>query len=200
MPFISSRTGAPMRHRVMAVAGIAAAALFTTTAAHASQTEPQSGAARHAVMLGADDVQLESLGTDDQVLAGLEGALKLIDQIPDEVLAQGEGATGQWLSENSPAKATGGIQKRSFSATGCARGILLAVGSNIFAIAKVYKVKKAIDKLGGVKKVVAKIRSKEKKGKTFKKGLMEVFEEAGGGLGGIAAEILGVDGVIKHCW
>ncbi|MEU3097078.1 hypothetical protein ABZ690_20400, partial [Streptomyces sp. NPDC006967] len=45
-----------------------------------------------------------------------------------------------------------------------------------------------------------KIRSKKKTGKTFKKGIAEVFEEAGGGLGGMAASILGVDGVIKHCW
>ncbi|WP_432057405.1 hypothetical protein [Streptomyces sp. bgisy022] len=51
-----------------------------------------------------------------------------------------------------------------------------------------------------IRKVVAKIRSKEKAGKTFKKGITEVFEEAGAGIGGMAAGVLGVDGVIKHCW
>lgn len=61
--------------------------------------------------------------------------------------------------------------------------------------------KKAIDKLGGVKKVVKKIQDKKKRGKkSFKKAIMEVFEESGTGIGAIAAEILGVDQVIKHCW
>ncbi len=66
---------------------------------------------------------------------------------------------------------------------------------------KIYKVKKAIDKLGGIKKVVQKIQDKKKRGKkSFKKAIMEVFEESGTGLGAIAAEILGVDQVIKNCW
>lgn len=88
-----------------------------------------------------------------------------------------------------------------FNAGGCARGILLAVGSNVLAIAKIYKVKKAIDKLGGIKKVVKKILDKKKRGKkSFKKAIMEVFEESGTGMGAIAMEILGVDQVVKNCW
>ncbi|MEY9993147.1 hypothetical protein ABIE67_005179 [Streptomyces sp. V4I8] len=139
---------------------------------------------------------MDGIGTEDQVLTGIEEALNLVTEIPDEVLAQGDEATKQWLNE----RIAESNSKRSFNAGGCARGILLAIGSSIFAIAKIYKMKKAIDKLGGIKKVVDKIRSKKKAGKTFKKGIMEVFEEAGSGLGGIAAEILGIDGVIKNCW
>lgn len=30
--------------------------------------------------------------------------------------------------------------------------------------------------------------------------LARAFEEAGGGIGAIAAEILGIDGVVKNCW
>ena len=191
--FISSQTGAPLRRRSMMVAGIAAAAVFVTTgAAHAAHAQPRSEAAASSVVLSS----LDGIGTEDEVLTGIEEALSLFTEIPDEVLAQGEDATEQWLNERI-AKTSG---KRSFNAGGCARGILLAVGSNIFAVAKIYKMKKAIDKLGGIKKVVAKIRSKKKAGKTFKTGIMEVFEEAGSGLGGIAAEILGIDGVIKNCW
>ncbi|MEV6880386.1 hypothetical protein [Streptomyces sp. NPDC051135] len=145
---------------------------------------------------------LESLD-DEAALAGLEEALRLITEIPDEVLAQGRAATEQWLRDRlGGSSATGGlVQPMSFSAGGCARGILLAVGSNILAIGKIYKVKKAIDKLGGIKKVVKKIQDKKKRGKkSFKKAIMEVFEESGTGIGAIAAEILGVDQVIKHCW
>ncbi|TDT31421.1 hypothetical protein EV562_11127 [Streptomyces sp. BK208] len=143
-------------------------------------------------------------GLDDEAaLAGLEEALRLITEIPDEVLAQGRAATEQWLRDRlGDSSATGGlVQPMKFSAGGCARGILLAVGSNILAIGKIYKVKKAIDKLGGIKKVVKKIQDKKKRGKkSFKKAIMEVFEESGTGIGAIAAEILGVDQVIKHCW
>ncbi|MFE1587494.1 hypothetical protein ACFW6Q_17625 [Streptomyces sp. NPDC058737] len=145
---------------------------------------------------------LDSLG-DEAAFDGLEEALRLITAIPDEVLAEGQAATEQWLQARTGGSSAedGLIQARKFSAGGCARGILLAVGSNILAIGKIYKVKKAIDKLGGIKKVVRKIQDKKKRGKkSFKKAIMEVFEESGTGIGAIAAEILGVDQVIKHCW
>ncbi|WP_258045009.1 hypothetical protein [Streptomyces sp. SM11] len=139
---------------------------------------------------------------DDAAMArSFEEALRIIESIPEEILAQGEEATVRWLEARGQIAAVpdGGQVLYAFNLGGCARGIALPVGSNIFAIAKVYKVKKAIDKLGGVNKVIKKIQSK-KKGKTFKKGIMEVFEEAGGGIGAIAAEILGIDGVVKNCW
>ncbi|MEV6584085.1 hypothetical protein AB0M92_38855 [Streptomyces sp. NPDC051582] len=197
--FINSHSGAPLRRRAAAVALLAASAVLATTgAAHAAAVAPAVPSS--SLVLATVGAQEEMAGTDEQNLAGIEEALKLISAIPDEVLAQGDAATVQWLEEHDSVKAEGGRHKRSFSAGGCARGILLAVGSNIFALGKVYKVKKAIDKLGGAAKIVNKIRSKKKMGKTFKKGIAEIFEEAGSGLGGIAAEILGVDGVIKNCW
>ncbi len=200
--FVNARTGAPLRCRVAVVAGIAAGAVFVTTAAaHASDAPSRPEAPSTAVAV-ADPRSgpLEGVGSDDQVLKALEEALTLIDSIPDEVLAQGEEATAQWLAERIPAKSVGDGQKRSFDLGGCARGIAIALGSNLLAIGKIYKLKKAIDRLGGVSKVIAKIRAKKKMGKTFKKGIMEIFEEAGTGLGAIGAEILGVTDVIKHCW
>ncbi|RSO09638.1 hypothetical protein DMH18_15925 [Streptomyces sp. WAC 06783] len=200
--FVNARTGAPLRCRAAVVAGIAAGAVFVTAAAaHASGAPTRSEATSSAVAVaGSNNESLEGIGTDDQVLKGLEEVLTLINSVPDEVLAQGEEATAQWLTQSIPAKSVGDAQTRAFDLGGCARGIAVALGSNLFALGKVYKLKKAIDKLGGVKKIIAKIRSKKKMGKTFKKGIMEVFEEAGSGLGAIGAEILGVDGVIKHCW
>lgn len=201
MSVFTDQAGAPLRRRAIAVAGIAAAAIFSTTvAARASEIRPHSTVtSSRAASSGSpqDAGPIDAAG-----LAELEAGLRVISDIPDTVLEQGEQALKQWLAQHAPDEAAseGGRQKRSFNAGGCARGILLAVGSNIFAVAKIYKMKKAIDKLGGAGKVAKRLQAKKKMGKNFKKGLMEVFEEAGSGLGGIAAEILGVDGVIKHCW
>ncbi len=178
------------------VAGVTAASIFATVGtAHAAEAHAQGP--RSAPVAVAEEIPF-----DDESIAAFANVLRIFDEIPEEVLAEGEDATVRWL------KSRGGVQaiesnrqvRYAFNLGGCARGILLAVGSQIFAIAKVYKVKKAMDKLGGVNKVIQKIQSKKKMGKGFKKAIMEVFEEAGGGLGGIAAEILGVDGVIKNCW
>ncbi|WP_103543691.1 hypothetical protein [Streptomyces sp. SM1] len=193
--FLHAHTGAPLRCRVAVTAGMAAVAVFAVTAgAHASEPGAEPAAVVSAQAGSA---------ADEAAFAEIEKALQLIADIPEDVLGQGDEAVRQWMTqrvEGELAKESKGGPQRSFSATGCARGILLAIGSNVFAVAKIYKMKKAIDKLGGISKVVNKIRSKKKTGKTFKKGIAEVFEEAGGGLGGMAASILGVDGVIKHCW
>ncbi|MEU3947236.1 hypothetical protein [Streptomyces sp. NPDC029526] len=192
---LSTRTSA------MLVAAVTAGAVLATTgAAHAADLPGPARSASGPVASADGGAGLDGIGTEDEVLTGIEEALTVLTDIPDEVLAQGDEATVRYLQKRMPAETGGGIQVMKFSAAGCARGILLAIGSNIFAAAKIYKMKKAIDKLGGIKKVVAKIRSKKKAGKTFKKGITEVFEEAGAGIGGMAAGILGVDGVIKHCW
>ncbi|WP_411124187.1 hypothetical protein [Streptomyces sp. x-19] len=193
---ILSRTA--LRRMAVTVAGVTAASIFATTAtAHAAEAQSHQAPRPAAAADVADDIPF-----DDASIDAFANILRIIDEIPESVLAQGQEATVKWLEEHAGIKAveaTGPVLY-AFNLAGCSRGILLAVGSNIFAIAKVYKVKKAIDKLGGINKVITKIRSKKKAGKTFKKGIMEVFEEAGGGLGGIAAEILGIDGVVKNCW
>ncbi len=120
--------------------------------------------------------------------------------IPDDVLSQGDEATQEWVKEQLDATGGNASGTRVFNAAKCGAGILQAIGSNIFAAAKIWKVKKAIDKLGGIKKVVQKIRGKKKKGKKFKDAIREVFEHAGGGIGGIAVGFFGVDNVQKNCW
>ncbi|MFK8906843.1 hypothetical protein [Streptomyces sp. YS-3] len=150
--------------------------------------------------LSLEDDQLEQLGSEDEILAAIENAFTVIDAIPDEVLEKGQEATQQWLQKELAASGDEDAATRKFSATKCGSGILQAIGSNIFAVAKIYKMKKAIDKLGGIKKIVNQIRSAKKKGKTFKQGIQDIFEEAGAGMGSIALGLLGVDGVIKNCW
>jgi len=178
--------------------GVAAPLANATAAERAASTAPSVSMAAET---GGGLAALEGLD-DEAAFAGLEEVLRAVSEIPDDVLQQGQEATEQWLKARLGETAgEGRIQVFKFNAGGCARGILLAVGSNLLAIGKIYKVKKAIDKLGGVKKVVKKIQDKKKRGKkSFKKAIMEVFEEAGTGVGALAAEILGVDQVIKNCW
>ncbi|MYY79729.1 hypothetical protein GT044_00290 [Streptomyces sp. SID335] len=184
----------------VAVSGVgtanAAAALDSSrTKAPNAQTSPLA-----TNRLSLEDDQLEQLGSEDEVLVGIENAFAVIDTIPADVLEKGQEAVEQWLQKELAATDGEASASRKFSGTKCAAGILQAIGSNIFAVVKIYKMKKAIDRLGGIKKVIKKIRDKKKKGKTFKKGITEVFEEAGAGLGAIAIGFLGVDGVIKNCW
>lgn len=196
-----------LNKRLRDIAALTAAAVALGVAAPlASATAAERDAAPRLTVSAATEPEtgldaLESLD-EETAFAGLEEALQIVSEIPDEVLQQGQAATEQWLQARlGDTAAEGRVQPMKFDAGGCARGILLAVGSNLLAIGKIYKVKKAIDKLGGIKKVVKKIQDKKKRGKkSFKKAIMEVFEESGTGIGAIAAEILGVDQVIKNCW
>ncbi|MFD9910555.1 hypothetical protein [Streptomyces sp. NPDC059063] len=197
-----------MRTTVISAVVAGAVAVAGAGTAHAADAVAEKAAVAQSAPLKADALrllagdagQLEELGTEDEVLVGVEELFTTISEIPDSVLAQGEEATQAWLEKKVAGTDAGGAVLYAFSMGGCAKGILQAIGSNIFAVAKIYKMKKAIDKLGGIKKVINKIRDKKKKGKTFKKGITEVFEEAGAGLGAIAIGMLGVDGVIKNCW
>ncbi|MFF6875281.1 hypothetical protein ACFY9S_08165 [Streptomyces sp. NPDC012474] len=184
---------------VAAVALGVAAPLASATAAERDASAMPKASAAAEVETGLD--ALESL-EEEAAFNGLEEALQIVSEIPEEILEQGQEATEQWLQARLGETAgEGRVQPMKFNAGGCARGILLAVGSNLLAVGKIYKVKKAIDKLGGIKKVVKKIQDKKKRGKkSFKKAIMEVFEESGTGMGAIAMEILGVDQVVKNCW
>jgi len=86
----------------------------------------------------------------------------------------------------------------------CLAGIAAAIASNVLAIGKALKVMKLVRDLGGAKKVVGLInegfkRSKDRNMDAFK-AISEVFEEAGTGLGAIAAELLAIDGILDNCF
>ncbi|MGI5426505.1 hypothetical protein [Streptomyces sp. CA-179760] len=203
----STKGNSQWNKRLRDIAALTAGAVALGVAAPlASATATEREAPAMSTVSAAAEVEtgLEALENLEEEAAfnGLEEALQIVSEIPEEVLEQGQEATEQWLQTRLGETAgEGRVQPMKFNAGGCARGILLAVGSNLLAIGKIYKVKKAIDKLGGIKKVVKKIRDKKKRGKkSFKKAIMEVFEESGTGMGAIAMEILGVDQVVKNCW
>lgn len=143
---------------------------------------------------------VSSSASNDTNLVALENALRVIDSIPKDVSAQGDQASMEWLQHNYGAPPSGGASPYAFNWAKCSAGIAVAIGSNTIAVVKVLKIKRAIDKLGGVGKIIAKLQEKQKQGKKFKAALFEAFEESGAGMGALAAEILGIDGVINNCW
>ncbi|MEU3964009.1 hypothetical protein AB0F42_30135 [Streptomyces buecherae] len=186
----------------VAVAGVGAAQAVDAVSGDSAHPTVSQSMARNtsAADALADALDLESLGTDEEILAGIEEALSVVSRIPDDVLSQGDEATQAWVQQQLDATGDNVPGVRAFNAAKCAAGILQAIGSNVFAVAKIWKIKKAIDKLGGVKKIVQKIRGKKKKGKKFKDAIREVFEDAGSSVGAIAVGFFGVDNVQKHCW
>lgn len=143
---------------------------------------------------------VSSSASGDTNLVALENALRVIDSIPGDVSARGDQASLEWLQRNYVAPPSGGDSPYAFNWAKCSAGIAVAIGSNTIAVVKVLKIKRAIDKLGGVGKIIAKLQGRQKQEKKFKDALFKAFEEGGTGMGALAAEILGIDGVVNNCW
>ncbi len=148
-------------------------------------------------MASAEGLKLVAASAGEDV-AAVENALRVLESIPEDVLLQGDQATVAWLESNYNASPE--AAPYAFNLAQCSYGILIAIGSNAVAAAKIIKIKRIVDKFGGVGKVIDKLQAKKKQGKKFKTALVEVFEEGGIGGGALAAEILGVDKVIQNCW
>jgi phage-related protein len=75
----------------------------------------------------------------------------------------------------------------------CSAGIAIAIGSNLIAFSKVLKIRAAIRGLGGVAKVMEQIIDRTRRGEQLMAAVTEVFNDAGAGLGAIAAEFLSLE-------
>ncbi|MBK4152473.1 hypothetical protein GWO62_04665 [Corynebacterium macginleyi] len=129
-----------------------------------------------------------SLGIpDDEV----EQLLTAIDSIPDEVLAEGDEATAEWVQENLISKEKE-IVPYIATEVACAGAILWAIGSTLLPVAKIIKIKKAIKALGGVKAAVSQLA---KKGFNWPS-----IQQTGGALRDLGAELIGVAGVSEYCF
>jgi hypothetical protein len=124
---------------------------------------------------------------DDKALKTLEDAFAVVDAIPDEVLVQGDEATGKWVKEHYQSKGDKtGLEKRLDikEIAECA----YELATNIPA-AKVLKVKRLVDRLGGwraaAKKLLAARRDKKK--------VVGLIKE-------LIDLILGISGIKKECW
>ncbi len=147
----------------------------------------------------AENLELVATLVEEDV-AAVEKVLRVLDAIPEDVLERGDQATMEWIQSQYATPLTPDSSPYAFNLAKCSVGVAAAIGSNTIAVLKVIKIKRAIDKMGGVGKIIAKIQGKKKQGKKFKAALFEAFEEAGTGMGALAAEILGIDGVINNCW
>lgn len=99
--------------------------------------------------------------------AELEKALYLIEAIPDEVIEKGAQATAKWLSAYTGDKyVTDGDKFYNLSkgdsvgthgVIGCTSAVGLAIAENLFAFAKIAKIKDVIKAGGGVTKFIGNL-------------------------------------------
>lgn len=136
---------------------------------------------------GAPAVELGSSAAD------LEAELNVLMSIPDAVLVQGDAATAQWLQQNRGALGSGsGVATMAADFWGCSGSIVLALGGVALPAAKILKIKKLMNELGGVTEAVRMMW-----GASFS---YEKMQAAGGALGALGAELLGIAGIKEKCF
>jgi len=127
-------------------------------------------------------------------LRDFEQGLALMEQIPDDVLLQGDAATQQWLAANTPTpSSTGtGMVTTQASVLGCGAAIATVIASTAFPAAKILKIKALIKSLGGVTEA-AKIMW----GASFS---YEKVQALGGAAAALAGELIGVTQIKEQCF
>lgn len=87
-----------------------------------------------------------------------------IENIPDEVLAQGDVATNQWLAKELYGNQSDNYDPNSEDpfiiqkgTIGCVSAIGIAIASNVFSAAKIAKVKDVLKAAGGARTFVTKL-------------------------------------------
>jgi hypothetical protein len=120
--------------------------------------------------------------------ADLERGLALIDEIPESVLVAGDAATQQWLRAHHPELLTASRA----DIVGCAGAIAWLIASTAIPAAKILKIKRLIDSLGGVSKAVQVFW-----GASF---TWEKIHALGGAAAALGAELLGIATVKQKCF
>ncbi|WP_157085844.1 hypothetical protein [Devriesea agamarum] len=165
---------------------VVASALAMTTIA------PATAAPRAAEPIAETVVSVtgSSVGDAQQI----EELLRAIDQIPESVLLKGDAATRLWVAQNlqeKPLTIEGMVVTEPTGFLECSGAILLAIGTTAIPIAKIIKIKKLMDSLGGVTKAI-----KLMWGASFSH---EKLKALGGAAAALGAELLGIAAVKKAC-
>jgi hypothetical protein len=131
---------------------------------------------------------------DAERAADVRAGLELIASIPDDVLAQGDEATGAWFREHGR---EAGDDERLLHPTqanvlGCAAAIATVIASTAFPAAKILKIKKLIGELGGVAKAVQIFW-----GASFS---YEKLQAVGGAALALAGELIGITSIQEECF
>lgn len=124
---------------------------------------------------------------EDKSLKTLEDAFLVFQLIPDEVANQGDEATRKWVKDHYRSKGDKtGLQKRIdiVEIAECA----YELATNIPA-AKVLKVKKIVDRLGGWRAAAKKLLDARRDPKKAGEAVMELVDI-----------ILGISDIKKECW
>jgi hypothetical protein len=130
----------------------------------------------------------------EQELKHLEEGLQTIEDIPSEVIDQGEAAVQEWVAQHHPSTVgPGGVKAEGYwEVSKCVGAILLAIGSAAIPAAKLLKLKKFIEKVGSVREA-AFLLIRIAKGE-------EKIEELGSVLGALAGEIIGITSIRENCF
>jgi hypothetical protein len=167
-------TASPNATAKLAVATAITAGLFamalTAAPVHAAENQSSPEAA-----LVSRDLGLHA--------ADLERGLALVDEIPETVLVAGDTATQQWLRANHPELLTASRA----DLVGCAGAIAWLIASTAIPAAKILKIKRLIDSLGGVSKAVRLFW-----GASFN---WEQIHALGSAAAALGAELLGITAV-----
>lgn len=128
--------------------------LLSTNVANAESYNPSTNVDTEAQVT--DSINIEEVSEQE-----LEELLVSIEKIPDDVLAQGDEATNEWLSNDLGLNSSGEVT--TFGVVGCTSAIGLAIASNAFAASKIAKVKEVIKAAGGARTFATKLNSSYKK-------------------------------------
>lgn len=126
--------------------------------------------------------------TDAKQAEELERGLALIDEIPEFVLLAGDAALHEWMASNHPELLRG----TRADILGCAGAIAWLIASTAIPAAKILKIKKLINGLGGVAKAVQLFW-----GASFN---YEKLKALGGAAAALGAELLGIAAVKQQCF
>lgn len=151
-------------HFINLIAMASASLLFLPATIASLITSPLGPAelARRGQMLARNDPGHDLTFKDDddhQVHAELEKVFGVLEDIPDEVLEEGDDATDKWMVEHGyrPEHAKRDLSGRDLVDRGayeiarCAAAIAAFIASNSIAAAKLLRIKKYVRALGGVR-------------------------------------------------
>ncbi len=156
--------------------------------AHAAPPVP---VAKRAVLQGPQSV-LDAQGQTAQLL-------ELIAAIPDSVLLQGDAAKNAWIAERLVASGLPASAVASLDGSGtvpegflqCTGAILLLIASTAIPAAKILKIKRLMNSLGGVTEAIKILW-----GASFSH---EKLKALGGAAAALGAELLGIAAVKEAC-
>lgn len=130
----------------------------------------------------------------DTVLNELEKVFSVIEEIPDEVLEEGDDATNEWMTEHgyrsTPEKRD--LEERQLvEIAKCAAAIAAFIASNAIGAAKLLRIKKYIAALGGIRKSAELLLKASTNA--------ERLQQGGEFLALLAGEILGFSLISNNC-